>query len=324
VLSRAGLEHNALASAERLGLDGAAELLLPLSIHHAYGFSVVEIARRGGAHLRLESSLSARRVLRRLRARPATTLDGVPSLYRQLLAIVRSEPALAALLRGLRVVGCGGDLLRSAIADEFEAVIGSPLCDGYGLTEAGPNVALSAPEGHRLGTVGPPLRGVELRLADDHELLVKSPSVMLGYLDDPAASAAAIDRDGWLRTGDLAELDGDGHVRVIGRKKHVIVVHGQCSSPRIVEDAALAVAGVEEAIAVGVPHGSPRGDRIVLFVKPAARVVAGAIGARVAAGCRARLPVHLRPDSIVVLDALPSLTAGKPDRDALRCRAARR
>jgi acyl-CoA synthetase (AMP-forming)/AMP-acid ligase II len=322
VLSREGLEHNARATAERFAIGNADALLLPLPIHHAYGFSVVEVARRTGAQLHLETSPSARRVVRRLRSDRVTVLDGVPSFYRQLLAIVRAEPSTASLLRGLRAVGCGGDLLPRGIAVEFAAGVEAPLLDGYGLTEAGPNVTLSAPGQHRLGTVGLPLQGVELRLADDSELLVRSPSMMMGYLDDPAASAAAIDGEGWLRTGDLAEIDADGYVVVLGRKKQVIVVHGECSSPAIIEDAALAVGGVEQAIAVGVPARRPSGDWITLFVQPVAGLSAGVIRTRVAAGCRAQLPVHLRPDSIVVLDSLPRGATGKPDRDTLRRRAA--
>jgi long-chain acyl-CoA synthetase len=322
VLSREGLEHNARATAERFAIGNADELLLPLPIHHAYGFSVVEVARRTGAQLHLETSPSARRVLRRLRCGRITMLDGVPSFYRHLLTIVRAEPSAASLLRGLRVAGCGGDLLPRAIAEEFAALAEAPLLDGYGLTEAGPNVTLSAPGRHRLGTVGLPLPGVQLRLAEDGELLVRSPSVMIGYLDDPAASAAAIDNDGWLRTGDLAEIDADGYLVMLGRKKQVIVVHGECSSPAIIEDAALAVADVEQAIAVGVPGRRPSGDRITLFVQPAAGHSAAVIRTRVAAGCRAQLPLRLRPDAVVVLDALPRGATGKPDRDALRRRAA--
>ncbi len=318
VLSHNGLKFNARATAERLGIEKADELLLPLPMHHAYGFSVLEMARRNGARLHLETVPSARRILRRLPGPRIATLDGFPSFYRQLLKLVYQQPALASLLRDIGTIGCGGDLLPRGIAEEFAVQVGAPLCDGYGLTEAGPNVAISTPGCHRLGTVGPPLSGVEVRLADDAELLVRSPSVMMGYLDDETA----MDNGRWLATGDLAELDSHGYLRVIGRKKHVITVHGQCNSPTRIEEAVLDVGEVQEAIAIGLPGRKARGDEIILFVRPAGRTSADHIGDRVLASCRAHLPPHLRPDSIVVLDSFPRGATGKPDRDALRRRAA--
>ncbi|HXE44513.1 MAG TPA: fatty acid--CoA ligase family protein [Conexibacter sp.] len=320
VLPRSGLVQQAQATAERLGVGGDDVLLLPLPVDHAYGFSVIELARATGARLRLETAPSARRVVRRLRTGRVTMLDGFPSLYRQLLAIARRDAEVAALLAAPRVRGCGGDVLAPALARDFLDGVGASLHDGYGLTEAGPNVALSAPGHQRLGCAGRALRGVELRLARDGELLVRSPGTMLGYLDDAPATHAALGADGWLRTGDLAALDDDGFLTVVGRKKQVIVVHGECHAPAQIEAAALTAGVVAEAVAVGRPGGHPLGDHITLFVQRGERT-GDDVERDVAAACRA-LPVHLRPHAIVVLDALPRVPTGKPDRDALRRAAA--
>lgn len=315
ILSRAGLDYQARATAERLGVDNGDALLLPLPLDHSYGFSVVELARASGAHLYVESGASPQRILRRLRSTAIDMVDGFPSLYRRLLGIAARDPLAADLLRAPRLLGCGGDVLSESLAADFLELVGAPLFDGYGLTEAGPNVALSAPGCHRLGCTGPPLAGTEIRLADDGELLVRSPNVTLGYLGDEAATRCTLD-DGWLRTGDLATLSDDGYVTIMGRKKHVLVVHGDCYPPRMVEDAALAANQICEAVAVGRPAAHPKGDHITLFVV-AERGHEKGVRSEAREACYA-LPVHLRPHAIEVLDELPRGVTGKPDRDALR------
>jgi long-chain acyl-CoA synthetase len=120
----------------------------------------------------------------------------------------------------LRIAASGAAPLGRDTA-EFYAAIGMPLVEGYGLTEGGV-VSFNPLERPRSGSIGPALPGVELRLADDGELLVKSPCLFLGYYKDPDSTAAVL-RDGWLYTGDIAEFDADGYVYITGRKKELIV-----------------------------------------------------------------------------------------------------
>ena len=120
----------------------------------------------------------------------------------------------------LRIAAAGAAPLGKELA-EFYSAIGMPLIEGFGLTEGGV-VSFNPLERSKPGSVGPTLPGVEIRLADDGELLVKSPCLFLGYYKDPDATAAVL-RDGWLYTGDIAEIDPDGYLYITGRKKELIV-----------------------------------------------------------------------------------------------------
>lgn len=120
----------------------------------------------------------------------------------------------------LRIAASGAAPLGRELA-EFYGAIGLPLIEGYGLTEAGV-VTLNPLDNPRFGSIGKPLPGIELRLAEDGELLVKSPCLFSGYYKDPASTAAVL-HDGWLSTGDIAEIDPDGFVFIVGRKKELIV-----------------------------------------------------------------------------------------------------
>jgi len=120
----------------------------------------------------------------------------------------------------LRIAASGAAPLGKELA-EFYAAIGLPLIEGYGLTEAGV-VTLNPIDNPRFGSIGKPLEGVEVRLAEDGELLVKTPCLFSGYYKDPVSTEAVL-RDGWLATGDIAEMDPDGYLFITGRKKELIV-----------------------------------------------------------------------------------------------------
>ena len=133
----------------------------------------------------------------------------------------------------------------------FFASLGLRLHEGYGMTEGGIFTG-SVWQRPRPGTVGRALPGVELRLAEDGEILARTPAAMAGYLDDPAATAERIDADGWIHSGDLGALDPDGVLRVVGRKKELIVTAGgKKVAPEEVEALLRALPGVAQAMVVG-------------------------------------------------------------------------
>jgi long-chain acyl-CoA synthetase len=161
------------------------------------------------------------------RFRP-TVINGVPFFFervRQRLveAGKADNPGVLQQLFGGRLRGCftGGGALADHTYDYYEQQ-GVPLMQGYGLTESSPVISFSTLETNKRGTAGQALEGIELRLANDGEILTRGPHVMLGYWRDPAATAKTL-RNGWLHTGDLGTLDPQGHLRITGRKTEMIV-----------------------------------------------------------------------------------------------------
>ncbi|MBM3515233.1 MAG: long-chain fatty acid--CoA ligase [Alphaproteobacteria bacterium] len=137
----------------------------------------------------------------------------------------------------------------------FFIALGVPLLQGYGQTEAAPVISANLPTKVNLRTVGPPLKGVEVRIADDGEILVKGELVMKGYWNDPDATLAAIDKDGWLHTGDIGRFDADGFIEITDRKKDIIVNSGGDNiSPQRVQG----VLCLEECIAQAMAYGDKR------------------------------------------------------------------
>src|SRR5580704_8931476 len=144
----------------------------------------------------------------------------------------------------------GGAPLGERLGHFFRGV-GITVLEGYGLTETSPVVSANLPSNNKIGTVGPPVPGVTIRIADDGEILVSGPNIFLGYWHNEAATAEMIDDDGWLHTGDLGELD-DGHLRVTGRKKDIIVTAGGKNvAPAVLEDRLRAHPLVSQSMVVG-------------------------------------------------------------------------
>jgi long-chain acyl-CoA synthetase len=149
------------------------------------------------------------------------------------------------------------------------------LFEGYGLTETSPVVSLNTPQIHRAGSVGKPLRQVEVRIADENgtampqgqtgEVWLRGPMIMKGYYNLPKETSEALTPDRFFKTGDLGMFDADGFLFITGRKKDLIIVAGEKVAPREVEEVLIGHASVAEAAVVG-RKDSGRGEQVVAFV----------------------------------------------------------
>jgi long-chain acyl-CoA synthetase len=154
-------------------------------------------------------------------------------------------------LQRLKLFFCGGAPLANTTA-EFFSSMRLPILEGYGLTETSPLVSVNRLEHIKIGTVGPPVKGVEVRIDDDGEILVRGPNVMQSYYKKPEESAEAIDREGWFHTGDVGEFDGDGFLKITDRKRNLLVLaNGKKVAPQPIENRLLESNYISQIILLG-------------------------------------------------------------------------
>ncbi|KOU57001.1 fatty acid--CoA ligase [Streptomyces sp. MMG1533] len=241
-----------------------------------------------------------------------TMLPGPPTLYHALLQTrARGDRDLSSLRAA--VTGSADipvELVRRISTElPFRSIM-----TGYGLTEAGTVTASRAGDSFEdiARTVGTPCEGLEVRIAADGEVLVRGYSVMLGYLDDPAATAEAIDKDGWLHTGDLGTLDDRGRLRIVGRKKDMFIVGGFNAYPAEIEGFLLEHPAVVQVAVVGVPD-ERLGEVGKAFVVPRSPVSEGEL----IAWSRERMAGFKVPRSVEFREELPLTATGKVLKDQL-------
>jgi HIP---CoA ligase len=251
------------------------------------------------------------RVLEIIEHERITMLPGPPTLYHSLLS-VPDKGRLSSLRAG--VTGAA-DIPVELIRRVHDELPFQTLMTGYGLTEAG-TVSLSRPGDSFediATTAGMPCDGVEVRIADDSEVLVRGYSLMQGYLDDPIATAEAIDADGWLHTGDLGNLDEAGRLRIVGRKKDMFIVGGFNAYPAEIEDFLLEHPAVAQAAVIGVP------DERLGQVGKAFVVPKGPVSEQdLISWSRERMAGFKVPRFVEFRDSLPLNATGKVMKDRLR------
>lgn len=316
MLSHGALRFNAFTAARMRGLTPADEMLLMLPGTHIMALATVILAAlHAGAGLRLLPRFSAAAALEAL-AEGVTLMPAVPAMFSQILQHLDTSGA-ALHAPALRGIGAGGAPLDPGWKARVEARFGLVLNNGYGLTEAAPGIAstlLGPPR--QDGSVGHAYPECELRLDNAGEdgigeLLVRGPNVMLGYYRNPEATAAAITPEGFLRTGDLARIDPDGAIHIVGRAKELIIRSGFNVYPPEVEAALSQCPGVVQVAVTG--RAVPGNEEIIAF----------AIGTKqlTEAGLRAwaalQLTGYKRPQHVLLVPEMPLTAAGKVRKAAL-------
>ena len=324
VLTHANCFWTNLSFDRTSGIGDADVVLQVLPQFHSGGWNVQPLlAWWKGATVVLEPTFDPSRALRLIAEERVTTMMGVPATY----LFMAEQPEFArADLSSLRLAVVGGAPMPESLLSTWHER-GVAVVQGYGLTEAAPNVLCLPPEdaARKLGFAGKPYPHVDVALRDPDtgallegpgsgELVVRGPNVFAGYWRNPEATAAAF-ADGWLLTGDLAERDAEGYYRIVGRLKDLVISGGENVYPAEVEDVLHAHPAVAEAAVVGAPD-ERWGEVCVAFVvlRPGATADEEAL----LRWCRDRLARFKVPREIRALDALPRSGMGKVLKDDLR------
>lgn len=301
--------------------DGSEVVLAAIPFFHVYGMVIgMHVGVCAAASLVLiPSAREVTDILRNIEHHHATLFPGVPNMYN---AINRHPDVLAGKynLHSIKACISGSAPLLRTTKQEFETLTGGKLIEGYGLSEAPTATHCNPVLGeNRTGSIGLPLPDVEARIVDLDtgtrqmpigkvgELVVRGPQVMQGYHNMPEETANAL-RDGWLFTGDIARMDGDGYFYLVDRKKELIKIGGFQVWPREIEEVLAAHPGVLEAAAAGIPD--PRfGESVKAWV--VARPGSLLTGEEMQAWCEERLAHFKVPASVEFIESLPRSTVGK-------------
>jgi len=314
------------------GLRHGDRYLMVNPYFHMFGLKAGILASvAAGATMLPEPVFEVDRVLTRAGAEAVTVLPGPPTLYQSILDHPDRDRYDLSTLR-VAVTG-SADIPVSLIERVFAELPFPTIISGYGLTEAGTanSTAPDDPPEAIATTVGHARPGFEIRLVDGSgadvapgesgEVLLRGPSVMSHYLDDPEATAAALSADGWLKTGDIGAFDDDGRLRIVGRAKDMFIVGGFNAYPAEIENMLLKHSAVTAAAVIGIPD--PRlGEVGMAFVvlEPGSEVS----GEDIVAWSRDQMANYKVPRAVEIVDALPLNATGKVVKDELRARVADR
>ncbi|HUY31137.1 MAG TPA: AMP-dependent synthetase/ligase [Pirellulales bacterium] len=260
MLSQRNLASNALATLEAFCQQSSDLRLAWLPLSHIFARTCdLYTSIAGGCQIALADS--PEQVTANCRELHPTLINGVPYFYEKVMRYLVDHQladlpgALATAFGGRLRAACSGGAPLPDHVTRFYNERGVFLAQGYGLTESSPVITLGTPTAMKIGTVGRPAPGVEVKISDEGEIVTRGPHVMLGYWNKPEATAEAF-RDGWLRTGDLGELDAEGFLTITGRKKELIVTSaGKKIAPVHVEALLTADPLIERAVVIGDRRG---------------------------------------------------------------------
>ncbi len=304
--------------------DGSDQVVLcPLPLYHIYAFTCNCLAMMShGAHnILVTNPRDIDSLVKEFTKYKITGMTGVNTLYN---ALNNNEDFKALDFSKLTQSSAGGTALQKKVADEWEAITGSQLSEGYGMTEASPVVTSNPRDDIRQGTIGVPIPSTDVRIVDDSgnplpvgsvgELQVKGPQVMKGYYNRPEATAKTITPEGWLNTGDIASMDEEGYFKIVDRKKDMILVSGFNVYPNEIEDVVSRHVKIDEVAAIGIPDDKS-GEVVKIFVTLKDSTLKKD---ELKAYCKEQLTGYKVPKHIEYVKELPKSTVGKILRRELR------
>ncbi|GAB2480383.1 long-chain-fatty-acid--CoA ligase [Nocardiopsis aegyptia] len=326
-LRHSNMRDNALAGADIFGLDAERPdtFLCVLPLFHSFGQTVIQNAAvaYGGSVVMLPR-FEGGSALRLMRSEGITFFAGVPTMYWGLIGALKEagDELGPQNLERLRVAVSGGSALPAEVHREFEERFGMTILEGYGLSETSPVASFSVwGEKTRVGSIGKPIPGVEMKLIDPDswnevdpgdddavgEIAVRGHNVMKGYHGRPEATVQAI-RNGWFRTGDLGRRDEDGWYYIVDRAKDMIIRGGYNVYPREVEEVLMTHPDVSLAAVVGVAHET-HGEEVKAFVirDAGATITEDAL----VVWAKGQMAAYKYPRQVAFVDRLPMNATGK-------------
>jgi long-chain acyl-CoA synthetase len=305
--------------------EGAEIVVTPLPLYHVFSLTAncLLFVKWGAENVLITNPRDIPGFIKELKRVRFSAITGVNTLYNALL----NSPALREVdASALKIAVAGGMAVHRSVAQRWQETMGVALIEGYGLTEASPIVCANPLDSTEFsGSVGPPLpstdisiRGednAELGIGEVGEICVRGPQVMKGYWNLPQETARTLTADGWLRTGDMGQVNERGFVQITDRKKDLIIVSGFKVYPNEIEDVATMHPGVLEAGAIGVPDArSGEAVKLIVVRKDPALAEAALIE-----HCRKHLTAYKVPRQVEFrTEPLPKTAIGKVLRRALR------
>jgi long-chain acyl-CoA synthetase len=327
MLTHGNMVANALQLAVWVGdlfTQGGERIITALPLYHIFSLTVNALFMMyfGGENILITNPRDIPDFIKTLKKNRWSAITGVNTLYNALL----HHPDFPSLdFSHVKFALAGGMAVQRAVAERWKKTTGIPLIEGYGLTETSPVATANLLTiKDYTGSIGMPLPSTDITLRDDDnreagegqpgELCVRGPQVMKGYWNRPEETAKVMDADGWLRTGDIARMDGDGLFYIVDRKKDMILVSGFNVYPNEIEDVVARHPGVLEVAAIGVPD-EHSGEVVKLFV---VKKDPALTEAALKQYCHDELTGYKRPKYIEFRTELPKSNVGKILRRALR------
>ncbi len=300
-----------------MGADECVLTALPLYHIFAFTANLLCFVDIGGHNVLIPSPRPVQNLQRAIENYPITWITGVNTLFNGLM---NEEWFTAFPPKHLKAAIAGGTALHNAVAQRWQQITGTRIAEGFGLTECSPVVTFNPLSGvAKPDSIGIPVPGTEVRLVNDAgepvaagepgELIVRGPQTMRGYWQRPDETAAVL-KDGWLYTGDVAVMDTQGYFKIVDRKKDLVLVSGFNVYPNEIEDALAKMDAVLEAAVVGVPDAKT-GEAVRAYVVKNPEFAGELTKEAVLAHCKTLLTDYKIPKSIVFRDELPKSPVGK-------------
>ncbi|MFT4582166.1 MAG: long-chain acyl-CoA synthetase [Gammaproteobacteria bacterium] len=297
--------------------EGEEIVITALPLYHIYALTVncFVFFYHGGLNYLITDPRDTSRLLKEIRRIPFTGIGGVNTLFKSLL---EHKDFKKLNFSRLKYSSGGGAAIQSVVAESWKKATNKAITEGYGLTEASPVVCSNPFDvAEFTGCIGFPLPSTECKIVTDNgcsagigepgELLVRGPQIMQGYWRQPEETAAVLDSDGWLRTGDIALMRDDGYFKIVDRKKDLILVSGFNVYPNEIEDVVVSHRGVVDVAAIGVFDAKTTETVKIVVVRRDPNLNSEDL----IEYCRARLTAYKMPRHVEFVDDLPKSNIGK-------------